>query len=209
MQISTTDPVKTLVEHHSAVETTASAHDMEHPDYRLLGIMVFLFAEGMIFLGLFAAYLTFRAVTPDWFSDESTKLELLLPGINTTILVASSFVIHQADIAIKKNDVAGLRTWFLATALMGLTFLAGQLYEYSHLEFGLTTNLFASTFYVLTGFHGLHVTFGLILIAAVWWRSRKPNHYSSEHHFGVEAAELYWHFVDVVWIILFVLLYIL
>jgi cytochrome c oxidase subunit 3 len=92
---------------------------------------------------------------------------------------------------------------------MGAIFLAGQLYEYFHLEFGLTTNLFASSFFVLTGFHGLHVTFGLLLILAVLLRSRKVGHYSSNSFFGVEAAELYWHFVDVVWIILFTLVYLL
>jgi cytochrome c oxidase subunit 3 len=87
--------------------------------------------------------------------------------------------------------------------------LAGQAYEYAHLEFGLTTNVFASSFYVLTGFHGLHVTVGLLLILAVLWRSQKQDHYSSEEHFGPEAAELYWHFVDVVWIVLFTLVYLL
>jgi cytochrome c oxidase subunit 3 len=92
---------------------------------------------------------------------------------------------------------------------MGAIFLAGQIYEYSHLEFGLKTNLFASTFYVLTGFHGLHVLCGIGLITAVLVRSLKKDRYSSEHHFGVEAAELYWHFVDVVWIVLFLILYLL
>jgi cytochrome c oxidase subunit 3 len=96
---------------------------------------------------------------------------LLLPGINTIILISSSFVIHNADTAIKKNDVKGLQKWFAITAAMGAIFLAGQLYEYFHLEFGLTTNLFASTFYVLTGFHGLHVAFGLVLMLGVLWRS--------------------------------------
>lgn len=205
---STTDVLaKATLDHHHAAEKT-TAHE-EHPDHRLFGILVFLFAEGMIFMGLFVAYLTFRAVTPDWIPEGTSDLELLLPSINTLILISSSFVIHQADTAIKKNDVAGLQKWFLATAVMGVTFLFGQIYEYFHLEFGLKTNLFASTFYVLTGFHGLHVTFGLILIAAVLWRSRQQGHYSHDHHFGVEAAELYWHFVDVVWIILFLLLYIL
>jgi cytochrome c oxidase subunit III len=118
-------------------------------------------------------------------------------------------VIHNADTAIKQNDVKGLRQWFGITALMGGVFLLGQLYEYFHLEFGLRTNLYASTFYVLTGFHGLHVFFGLVLILAVLWRSLKVGHYSNEKHFGVEAAEIYWHFVDVIWILLFLLLYIL
>jgi cytochrome c oxidase subunit III len=175
-----------------------------------IGLMVFLIAEGALFIGLFVAYLTFRAVSPVWPPEGTPKLELLLPGINTIVLISSSFVIHQADAAIKKNDVAGLRRWFAITALMGIMFLGGQIYEYLHLEFGLRTNLFASTFYVLTGFHGLHVTVGVLLILSVLWRSiRKADHYSSSSHFGVEAAEIYWHFVDVIWIVLFFLLYIL
>ncbi|MDX2240150.1 MAG: heme-copper oxidase subunit III [Leptolyngbyaceae cyanobacterium bins.302] len=186
------------------------AHDHHgHPDFRVMGVIVFLVAEAMIFLGLFTAYLTFRAVSPVWPPEGTPELELLLPGVNTIILIASSFVIHNADVAIKKNDVKGLRTWFGITAAMGAVFLVGQLYEYFHLEFGLKSNLFASTFYVLTGFHGLHVLFGLVLILGVLWRSRKPSHYSNTSHFGVEAAEIYWHFVDVVWIVLFILLYLL
>jgi cytochrome c oxidase subunit 3 len=207
MQGSTIDPAKTALNYHHSAEAPA-AHHAEHPDHRILGVIVFLIAEGMIFLGLFVAYIAFRAVAPTWPPEGTPKLELLLPGINTAILIASSFVIHNGDTAIKKNDVAGLRTWLAVTAIMGAIFLCGQIYEYSHLEFGLRTNVFASTFYVLTGFHGLHVTFGLILIAAVLWRSLKAGHYSNEKHFGVEAAEIYWHFVDIVWIILFLLLYI-
>lgn len=206
MQGSTVDPAKAALNYHA--ETTASHHEA-HPDHRLFGVIVFLAAESMIFLGLFTAYLTFRAVYPSWPPEGTPERELLLPGINTVILIGSSFVIHNADSAIKKNNVKGLRNWFLATAIMGIVFLAGQLYEYHNLEFGLTTNLYASSFYVLTGFHGLHVFFGLCLILAVLWRSLKSDHYSDEHHFGVEAAELYWHFVDVVWIVLFFLLYIL
>lgn len=201
----------------SAIETqtivnyeTEAAHGHHgHPDHRVFGVIVFLIAEAMIFLGLFTAYLTFRAVAPTWPPEGTPELELLLPGVNTIILISSSFVIHNADAAIKKNDVKGLRTWFGITALMGIVFLIGQLYEYFHLEFGLKTNLFASTFYVLTGFHGLHVLFGLVLILGVLWRSRIAGHYSNTSHFGVEAAELYWHFVDVVWIVLFILLYLL
>lgn len=204
---STLDSAKTVLNHHHEAEVVA-AHGVEHHDFRLLGVIVFLVAEGMIFLGLFMAYLTFRSVAPTWPPEGTPRLELLLPGINTVILVASSLVIHNADTAIKKNDVKGLRLWFGITAAMGAVFLAGQLYEYFHLEFGLTTNLFASTFYVLTGFHGLHVLFGLVLILGVLWRSMKPDRYNSESHFGVEAAEVYWHFVDIIWVILFLLLYI-
>ncbi len=189
-------------------QDAAIAHHAGHPDHRIFGIIMFLVAESMIFLGLFAAYLTFKLNTPDW-KPEGTELELLLPGINTIILISSSFVIHKAEDEIKKDNVKGVQIWFGLTALMGVVFLIGQMYEYFHLPFGLRTNLFASTFYVLTGFHGLHVFFGLVLIFGVLLRSLKPNHYSSKSHFGIEAAEIYWHFVDVVWIVLFTLLYLL
>jgi cytochrome c oxidase subunit 3 len=207
MQSPTIDPAKTALNYHHKAE--AAEHHEEHPDHRLFGLIMFLVAEGMIFVGMFGAYLAFRSTLPSWPPEGTPELELLLPGVNTIILISSSFVIHNADTAIKKNDVAGMRTWLAITAAMGAIFLAGQLYEYSNLEFGLTTNLFASAFYVLTGFHGLHVTLGVLAIVAVLWRSRISGHYNKEQHFGVEAAEIYWHFVDVVWIILFGLLYIL
>lgn len=206
MQSQIIDPAKTELDHHAA---TADAHHEAHPDHRLFGLVVFLIAEGMIFLGMFGAYLAFRATLPAWPPEGTPELELLLPGVNTINLIASSFVMHNADTAIKKNDAKGMQMWLTITALMGATFLVGQVYEYAHLEFGLTTNLFASSFYVLTGFHGLHVTIGVLAIVAVLWRSRVPGHYSNEKHFGIEAAEIYWHFVDVIWIILFGLLYIL
>jgi len=188
---------------------TAGHTEHGHPDHRMFGIVLFIVAESMIFLGLFSAFLLYRATVPVWPPEGTPELELLLPGLNTLILVSSSFVMHKGQSAIKKNDVPGLRFWFGLTALMGVIFLAGQLYEYFHLEFSLKTNLFASCFYVLTGFHGLHVTFGLLLILFVLYRSLNPKHYNSKDHFGVEVAELYWHFVDVVWIILFGLVYLL
>lgn len=207
MQGSALDESKVALNYHKSAETTA--HHGGHPDHRLFGVVLFLVAESMIFLGLFSAFLIYRSTLPAWPPEGTPELELLLPGINTIILISSSFVMNRGQQAIKKDDVAGLRVWLGITALMGAVFLAGQLYEYFHLEFGLKTNLFASAFYALTGFHGLHVTFGLLLILAVLFRSRKPGHYSSQEFFGVEAAELYWHFVDVVWIILFILVYLL
>lgn len=206
MQSQTIDPAKTALNYHHKAEV---AHHEEHPDYRLFGLILFLIAEGMIFMGLFGAYFAFRSTLPAWPPAGTPELELLLPGVNTINLIASSFVIHNADTAIKKNNVRGMQMWFAITAVMGIIFLAGQVYEYYHLEFGLTTNLFSSAFFVLTGFHGLHVTIGVLAILAVLWRSLKPGHYSKENHFGIEAAEIYWHFVDVIWIILFGLLYIL
>lgn len=205
MQSSSIDTTEGMI--NLAQEGEAGNHHEEHPDHRLFGVLVFLCAESMLFMGLFVAYTTFRLVATEWPPAGTPELEVLLPGINSLILISSSFVIHKADTAVKNNNVDGVRTWFSATVVMGTIFLLGQLYEYSNLEFGLRDNLFASTFYVLTGFHGLHVFVGLLMMIAVLWRARQPGHYSSESHFGIEAVELYWHFVDVIWIILFILLY--
>ncbi|WP_287128650.1 heme-copper oxidase subunit III [Candidatus Cyanaurora vandensis] len=188
-------------------EATAHAHE-EHPDLRLFGFTLFLVSEAMLFVGLFVAYLAFRAVATEWPPAGTPELEVILPAINTVILVASSFVLHQSEAAVKKGDIPGMRAWFIATIAMGAVFLAGQVYEYTQLEFTLQTGLFGGTFFVLTGFHGLHVLVGVLLMSGVVVRSFKKEHYTPQKHFGVEAANLYWHFVDGVWIVLFLLLYI-
>lgn len=192
-----------------ASEQEAAHEHHGHPDHRLFGLYIFLVSDSMTFIGFFAALLIYRAIMPVWPPEGMPELELLIPLINTSILVASSFVMHEGQKALKKDDIKGLQLWFSLTVAMGAVFLAGQIYEYSHAEFGLTTNLFASCFYVLTGFHGLHVLTGVLLILSVLWRSREAGHYSSGNHFGVEAAEIYWHFVDVIWLVLFVLVYLI
>lgn len=184
------------------------SHYHDHPDFRVLGLLVFLVSESLMFGGLFATYLLLRSLHEQW-PPAGTEVELLLPTINTIILISSSFVIHRGDVAIKKDDVKGMRTWYWITAAMGLVFLAGQVYEYLNLGYGLRTNVFSNCFYVMTGFHGLHVLVGVLLILGVLWRSRRPGHYSAHKHTGVAMAEIYWHFVDIIWIILFALLYIL
>ena len=192
----------------------ASEQDAEHghhghPDHRMFGLYVFLVSDSMTFAGFFAALLIYRAIMPVWPPEGMPEFELLVPVINTSILVASSFVMHEGQKALKQDDVKGLQKYFAITAAMGFVFLLGQVYEYSHAEFGLTENLLASCFYVLTGFHGLHVLTGVALILCVLWRSREAGHYSASSHFGVEAAEIYWHFVDVIWLVLFVLVYLI
>jgi cytochrome c oxidase subunit 3 len=102
------------------------------------------------------------------------------------------------------------RRWLLLTAVLGLAFLVSQMVEYFTLPFGLTDNLYASTFYALTGFHGLHVTLGALMILIVWWQCRTPEgRVTADNHFPLEAAELYWHFVDGIWVVLFVILYLI
>ncbi|MCS5692199.1 cytochrome c oxidase subunit 3 [Cyanobium sp. FGCU-6] len=185
-----------------------SSHDEGHADVRLFGLATFLIADGMTFAGFFAAYLTFRAVNP-LPADSTYELELLLPTINTVLLLVSSVTFHRAGRRLLSGDGEAARLWLLVTGALGAAFLAGQMVEYFHLPFGLTDNLYASTFYALTGFHGLHVTLGVICILIVCWQARESGRISASNPFGLEAAELYWHFVDGIWVVLYGLLYLL
>jgi cytochrome c oxidase subunit 3 len=179
-----------------------------HADARLFGLATFLVADGMTFAGFFAAYLTFRAVNP-LPSGSNYELELVLPTINTALLIISSFTFHRAGRALLSSQSQPCRLWLLVTAALGIAFLIGQMVEYFHLPFGLTDNLFASTFYALTGFHGLHVTLGVICILVVLSQVGQEGQVSPSKPFGLEAAELYWHFVDGIWVVLYGLLYLL
>jgi cytochrome c oxidase subunit 3 len=179
-----------------------------HHDARLFGLATFLVADGMTFAGFFAAYLTFRAVNP-LPEGSNYELELLLPTINTVLLLVSSYTFHRAGKACRADQLTAARTWLLITGGLGLAFLGGQMVEYFTLPFGLTDNLFASTFYALTGFHGLHVTLGAICIAIVALQTRAGGAITARSHFGLEAAELYWHFVDGIWVVLYGILYLL
>ena len=181
----------------------------EHADHRMFGLATFLVADAMTFAGFFAAYLTFKAVNP---LPEGAiyELELPLPILNTVLLLVSSATFHKAGQAIRQNLQSRCRNWLLVTAGLGLAFLVSQMVEYFTLPFGLTDNLYASTFFAATGFHGLHVTLGALMILIVWWQARADGgRVTAEHHFPLEAAELYWHFVDGIWVILFVILYLL
>ena len=181
----------------------------EHPDHRMFGLATFLVADAMTFAGFFAAYLTFKAVNP--LPDGAIyELELPLPILNTVLLLVSSATFHRAGQAIRQDDHQRCRRWLLITAGLGLAFLVSQMVEYFTLPFGLADNLYASTFFAATGFHGLHVTLGALMILIVWWQTRQPQgRVTSADHFPLEAAELYWHFVDGIWVILFVILYLL
>ncbi|BAZ30508.1 cytochrome c oxidase subunit III [Cylindrospermum sp. NIES-4074] len=187
---------------------TTSEHHEAHQDLRVWGLLTFLISESLMFGGFFATFLFFKGTTAVW-PPEGTEVELFLPTINTVILLSSSFVIHLGDVAIKKNNVKAMQLWYGITALMGAIFLAGQVYEYMNLGYGLTTNVFANCFYLMTGFHGLHVFIGLVFLLSVIWRSRVPGRYTATQHTFIEMAEIYWHFVDIIWIVLFTLVYIL
>lgn len=189
-------------------EVLAHAPSEGHVDARLFGLATFLVADGMTFAGFFAAYLTFRAVNP-LPSGSNYELELVLPTINTALLIISSFTFHRAGRSLLSGQPQPCRLWLLLTAGLGIAFLIGQMVEYFHLPFGLRDHLFASTFYALTGFHGLHVTLGVICILVVLLQVGQEGQVSPSKPFGLEAAELYWHFVDGIWVVLYGLLYLL
>ena len=191
------------------VDDHDSDHGSEHPDHRMFGLATFLVADAMTFAGFFAAYLTFKAVNP-LMPGAIYELELPLPTLNTILLLVSSATFHRAGVNLRKQQNERCRLWLMLTAILGLAFLASQMVEYFTLPFGLADNLYASTFYALTGFHGLHVTLGTLMILIVWWQCRTPSgRISANNHFPLEAAELYWHFVDGIWVILFVILYLI
>ncbi|MEH1928587.1 cytochrome c oxidase subunit 3 [Nostoc sp.] len=188
--------------HHTAAEHT---HDEE--GNKMFGFIVFLLSESVIFLSFFAGYIIYKTTTPNWLPAGVSGLEVKDPAINTVILVSSSFVIYLAERALQRHDLKEFRLYLFATIAMGTYFLVGQAIEWSHLEFGFTSGTFGGTFYLLTGFHGLHVLTGILLQLIILVRSFIPGNYETGH-FGVNATSLFWHFVDVIWIILFLLIYV-
>jgi cytochrome c oxidase subunit III len=178
----------------------------DHHGKGLFGFMVFLLSESMVFASFFLAYFALRLTTPNWLPPGFEGLELTKPAINTAVLVSSSFVIYFAERSLKQNKLRMFRSLWLLASAMGTYFLVGQAIEWRGLPFKLTTGLFGTTFYLLTGFHGLHVLAGILLQLLMFGRSFIPGNYDRTH-FGVSAASLFWHFVDVIWLILFSLLY--
>jgi cytochrome c oxidase subunit 3 len=133
-----------------------------------------------------------------------------IPAINTLILLSSGITVTFAHWALKKNNRSGLCWWLFATFALGFLFVGLQGHEYAHAyeKLGLTLNsgIYGSTFFMLTGFHGFHVTMGAIMLVVIWLRSLK-GHFSEHNHFAFEAVAWYWHFVDVVWLFLFIFVY--
>jgi cytochrome c oxidase subunit III len=182
-------------------------HEHDEEGNSMFGFIVFLLSESVIFLSFFAGYIVYKTTTFDWLPSGVEGLEVREPAINTVILVSSSFVIYFAERALKNDNIWGFRLFLLLTMAMGSYFLYGQAVEWNSLEFGFTSGTFGGTFYLLTGFHGLHVFAGVLLQLTILIRSFIPGNYENGH-FGVDATSLFWHFVDVIWIILFVLIYI-
>lgn len=178
----------------------------DHHGKGLFGFTIFLLSESVVFISFFITYTALRLTTNPWLPPNVSGLEITKPAINTIVLVSSSFVIYFAERALKHHKIKQFRWLWLLTSAMGTYFLVGQAIEWRHLSFGLTTGLFGATFYLLTGFHGLHVFTGILLQLLMLVRSFRRGNYT-KGYFGVSATALFWHFVDVIWIVLFSLLY--
>ena len=172
----------------------------------MFGFVIFLLSESVIFFSFFVGYIVFKTNTADWLPPGFDGLELREPLVNTIVLVSSSFVIYIAERFLHNENLWGFRFFWLLTMLMGIYFLYGQAAEWSALPFGFTDGVFGGIFYLLTGFHGLHVLTGVFLQGIMLGRSFVPHNYENGEY-GVAATSIFWHFVDVIWILLFILIY--
>ena len=173
----------------------------------MVGIVIFLGSELMFFAALFGMYFTLRAQAPSW-PPPGTDLPLALPTVFTTVLVASSFTMQTAVRRIKQGNVASMRRWILLTFLMGWVFLVGQYHDYLRANFQIGTNAYGSAFYTMTGFHAIHVLAGLVAMLVALGRAA-AGVYSADEHASLEAVTYYWHFVDIVWIFLFLVIFVI
>ena len=176
-----------------------------------IAMWLFLGSDMMGFMGLIGAYMALRIGAPDWQLKNDPSLGINLTAFMTFTLIVSSVTMVTALARIKKGNTKGLLLWLGLTVLGGATFLSLQVYEWTHLIHGgmvPKNSNFAATFYLLTGFHGLHVTIGVIYLSSIWLRARQGA-YTAENHSPVELVGLYWHFVDLVWIVLFTIIYLI
>ncbi|MFL0744337.1 MAG: heme-copper oxidase subunit III [Prochlorococcus sp.] len=180
---------------------------IKHDGHNLTGFIIFLCSESIIFLAFFTGYAVLKLTSPEWLPQGVNGLELKMPLINTIVLVSSSFVAYIAERYLHKSNLWGFRIAWLLTMIMGSYFVYGQYIEWSELAFGLDSGVFGGTFYLLTGFHGLHVITGILLMGLMLVRSFLPGNYE-KGEMGVTSVSLFWHFVDVIWIVLFILIYI-
>jgi cytochrome c oxidase subunit 3 len=188
-----------------------------------VGTIVWLSSELMFFAALFAAYFTIRAVSPELWAQETEKLNVPFSSVNTIILVLSSVTcqlgVFKAEDGVvgrtgKLHQVKqwGLREWFVLTYVMGAIFIGGQAFEYAELVHeGVTipSSAYGTVFYLATGFHGLHVTGGLIAFLFVLGRTFLARKFTHEQAVTAIVVSYYWHFVDVVWIGLFATVYLI
>ncbi len=175
---------------------------------QMLGMLLFIISEIMVFGGFFTAYFFIRVAQGDPWPAPGTTLPVEVAGVNTAILVSSSFTIHWAETCIKNENHRGLKAGMLLTFLLGCTFLFVQINEYANIGFAPQDGAQQTIFFSLTGLHGAHVFIGLCLLLFVTVRAFR-GHYTSKEHRGVNVPGIYWHFVDIMWLVVYTTVYII
>ncbi len=198
-------------------DVTAEDHHDEHEslgmDARKLGMWVFLSSEFLFFGALMTNYLLYsnRPGLADPYPG--TIYDIPFTSVSSFVLLMSSLTMVLAHAALERDDQHQTRTWLFATAALGSIFLGGQVFEFyefiTHDGMTLTTSPVASAFYVLTGFHGLHVAIGILMLLSLWGIGHSQGALSDKRGFNVELVGLYWHFVDIIWIVIFTVVYLL
>jgi cytochrome c oxidase subunit 3 len=194
--------------------TAAAEYQVSGRSMSWWGMIFFITSEALIFANLIAAflYLEIRNLpTNGWRLPNGDRLDFIYPLINTFILLASSIPARFAGAGAARGNRRQLLGGLLGTVVLGAIFLGGQIYEYTNLvaqNFTPQFKVFGSSFFTLTGFHGLHVTVGVLFLLVVFFRALRGD-FSPKQHFAVEAAEMYWHFVDFVWVVVFTTVYLL
>jgi cytochrome c oxidase subunit 3 len=191
-------------EHHGPPE----AHRSSRVDAQLLGMLLFIISEVMLFGAFFTAYFFLRVVADDPWPAPGTELPVLIAGVNTAILLSSSLTMHWALVGAKNGNRFAMKAGLFTTFMLGLTFLTVQINEYFHIGFAVNESAQASIFYGLTGLHGAHVFVGLTLLLMATVRAFR-GHFSPAEHRGIEVPGIYWHFVDVMWIVVYTTVYVL
>jgi cytochrome c oxidase subunit 3 len=193
---------------HEAHPPEAHRSSRVHP--QVLGVLLFIVSEAMLFGSFFTAMFFVRVVANTPFPPHPFHFPVTVAAFNTAILVSSSFTMHYALQSIRQNNRQGLKLGLVATFFLGLTFLTTQINEYFKAGFAIHDGAWASCFYGLTGLHGAHVAIGLTLLGIMSIRAFR-GHFGpeTESHMGVEMAGIYWHFVDIMWLVVFSTVYIL
>jgi cytochrome c oxidase subunit 3 len=192
-------------EHH---EGPPEANVSSRVDAPTLGMFLFIISEVMLFGAFFTAYFFIRVVNGDAWPAEGDELPKLIAGINTAILISSSGTMHWALEGARNENRNALKIGMLTTFLLGVSFLSIQINEYVHIGFAPHDSAQGTIFYSLTGLHGAHVFIGLTLLLFATIRSFR-GHFTSKEHRGIEIPGIYWHFVDVMWIVVYSTVYIL
>ncbi len=188
-------------------EALAETRAREQPSLLAVGTVVWLASELMFFGGLFAAYFTLRAEAVRW-PPADVELETAVTAIATVLLIASSGTMHLAGLAQERDDRVAMKRWLVLTFVLGALFLSNVVREFLTLDFEISSNAYGSMYYLMTGFHGLHVLGGLALMFVGLAIATGPRPLASRRP-AIKSLEYYWHFVDVVWIGLFLTLFVI